>query len=104
ISNIMGASLVSGVVGDQNRKLAEVAEARAEAARAAASAAGVESDVRTLHTTFPEVRANLISCSRLYDLIVADAAPDASGMRRELLVDVLFHSSRPIVIVPAAVS
>lgn len=101
VSNVMGASLVSGVVSGENRKLAEAAEARVAAACAAATAAGVECNARVLHKGYPEVRANLTSCARLFDVVVADAAPDASSMQRELLVDILFQAARPLVIVPA---
>ena len=104
VSNVMGASLVSNVVGDQNRKLTAAATERAEALRAAAQAAGVDADVATLSATYPDIRAALVAKARLYDVVVADAAPDASSMNRELLVDVLFHSARPTIIVPPSVN
>lgn len=104
VSNVMGASLVSNVVGDQNRKLTEVASARTEALRALTQASGIDCDVRTLSAPYPDVRATLSSRSRLYDVLVADAASDASSMRRELLVDVLFHAARPVIVVPPSAS
>jgi nucleotide-binding universal stress UspA family protein len=104
VSNVMGASLVSNVVGDQNRKLTAAATERAEALRAAARAAGVDADVATLSATYPDIRAALVAKARLYDVVVADAAPDASSMARELLTDMIFHSARPIIIVPQSVN
>lgn len=104
ISNVMGASLVSNVVGDQNRKLTAAASERAESLKATAQAAGVDADTSTLSATYPDIRTALVTKARRYDLVVADAAPDASSMNRELLVDVIFHSARPIVIVPKSVN
>lgn len=104
VSNVMGASLVSNVVGDQNRKLTAAAAERAEALQAAARAAGVEADVATLSAPYNDIRATLVSKARLYDVVVADAAPDASSMARELLTDVIFHSARPTVIIPQSVN
>lgn len=102
VSNVMGASLVSGVVGSENRNMDAAAAAAAGELQTAASSAGVQCNVRTLSATYPEVREHLTSCARLYDLVVADAAPDASSMQRELLVDILFHAARPVVVVPLA--
>jgi len=102
VSNIMGASLVSNVVGDQNRKLTAAATERADTLQAAAQAAGVDCSVSTLSATYPDIRSTLVSCARLYDLVVADAAPDASSMQRELLVDMIFHSARPTIVIPTS--
>ncbi len=102
VSNVMGAALVSSVVGEQNRKLADAATARADSLRSAAQAAGIDCHVGTLSASYPDVRATLASRARLVDVVVADAAPDASSMQRELLIDVLFQAARPVVIVPAS--
>lgn len=104
VSNVMGASLVSDVVGDQNRKLAAAASARADALKEITGAAGIDAAISTLSAPYPDIRTALGQNARLYDVVVADAAPSTSSMQRELLLDVLFQAARPLVIVPAAVS
>lgn len=100
VSNPLGARLAAGAVSQENRQLAAEAEKIANELRAGAQAANVPCDVSTCSATYPDIRDTLATHARLYDVAVADAAPDQSSMQRELLTDILFHAGRPLIIVP----
>lgn len=100
VSNPLGARLAAGAVAQENRQLAAAADKTVDELRAAAQAANIQADVSTCSATYPDIRDMLATQARLYDVTVADAAPDQSSMQRELLTDVLFHAGRPLVVVP----
>lgn len=101
VSNPLGARLAAGAVAQENRQLVAEAERIVEELRAAAQTANLaSSDISTFSATYPDIRDTLAVYARLYDITVADAAPDQSSMQRELLTDVLFHAGRPLIVVP----
>jgi len=104
VPNVFGASLVKNIVGGDNAQQGEAAEAIAQALRTEASQAGVTANVAVASASFSDVRAQVTAQARLADIVVADASADATGTQRELLSDVLFSASRPVVVVPASVT
>lgn len=102
VGNPLGARLAASAVAGENAALAAAAERAEMDLQAAIKAASVTADVKTLSAPYPAIRDTLTICARLYDLIVADCAPDQSSMQRELLTDVLFNACRPVVVVPVA--
>ncbi len=104
VPNIFGASLVKNVVGGDNAEQANVAQSIADGLRAEASAAGVQANVTVASASFKEVQAEVGTLARQADIVVTDASSDATGTQRELLSDVLFGASRPVVVVPPVVT
>ena len=104
VPNVFGASLVKNIVGGDNQQQGQAAQAIADALRAEASQAGVQAEVSVASASLSDVRAQVTAQARLVDIVVADASSDATGAQQELLSDVLFHASRPVVVVPPNVT
>ncbi|GAA5234861.1 universal stress protein [Verticiella sediminum] len=104
VPNVFGASLVKNVVGHDNEAQDAAAKKAEQTLQEAARAAGVTADVRIIAAALPEVREKVQARARLNDVTVIDAAPDASGMERELLIDVMFYAARPVIVVPPSAS
>lgn len=102
VPNMFGASLVKNVVGRDNEVQDKAAAAIAQALRSETQAAGVSSEVQILSAPFTDVREQVATLARLHDLVVTDASSDSTTMQRELLTDVLFGASRPVVVVPTS--
>lgn len=104
VPNVFGASLVKNVVGRDNEQQGQAAEAIAQSLREQATQAGVTANVTVVSTSLADVRTQVAALSRLADVVVTDSCADATGAQRELLSDVLFSASRPVVVVPPSVS
>jgi nucleotide-binding universal stress UspA family protein len=88
------------LVDAENKKLRDVAEAAAEAARQAASAAAVVCDVRTPQLDFDRLLTAFIRQARTHDLIALDAEPVTLALDRSLIEGILCDSGRPLIVVP----
>lgn len=100
VPNVFGASFVKNVVGRDNEAQDAAATRACESLRDAAQQAGVTVDARIVAAPFPELRNRVQAAARLNDIAVVDAAPDATGLERELLTEVLFGAARPVIVVP----
>jgi nucleotide-binding universal stress UspA family protein len=93
--------LVAELVADENRRLRLSAEAIAERARSDAAAMGVLCRTETPQLAYPELVATVRAQSRLHDVSVIDAEPNALTGDRGLIEALMFDSGRPLIVVPS---
>ncbi|MHB2205274.1 universal stress protein [Methylobacterium sp. CM6257] len=96
------SSLVRELVADENRRLRVLAERTAEQARGNAASGGVVCTTETPHLAYSDLLGSFRWQSRLHDLAVIDAEPDAMTGDRGLIEALLFDSGRPLIVVPRA--
>lgn len=94
------ADFGQALMSSENRRVAKLTAAIAEATRAEADFAGVVSTVETGQGGFAELRDRLVSRARVADVAVLDAESSATEIDRGLIEAVLFDSGRPLIVVP----
>lgn len=95
------SEFADGCVTRENRRLDVLARAVADKARGDAVQSAVSCTTETPHLSFPEIIATLAAQSRLHDLTILDAEIDTVDFDHALVEAVLFHSGRPLIVVPA---
>lgn len=94
------SSLIRELIADENRRLRLLAERTAEQARSDAAAGGVICTTETPQLAYSDLLRAVRWQSRLHDLAVIDAEPDAMTGKRGLIEVLLFDSGRPLILVP----
>ncbi|MCP4562965.1 MAG: universal stress protein [Bosea sp.] len=88
------------LMSSENRRIAKLTAAVAEATRAEADFAGVVSTVEAEQSNFHELCERLLNRARVADITVVDAEPSVAELDRGLMEALLFESGRPLLIVP----
>lgn len=94
------SEFADGGVARENNRLDILAEAVADRARGDAAQSGVACRTETPHLGYPEIIATLAARSRLHDLTIIDAEIHTVAPDRDQIEAVLFHSGRPLIVVP----
>jgi len=89
-----------GLVAVENRRLASLAQAVADASQRAAAASGVACVSQAPQLAYPALIRSFASLARTHDLTVLDAEPIALAVDRGLIEAVLMDSGRPLIVVP----
>jgi nucleotide-binding universal stress UspA family protein len=92
--------MAARLVGDENRRLAVLAERIASEAQLEAGLSGISCSIEAPHLAFMELRAALISQARVHDLTIFDAQESLLMPDSGLIEGILFESGRPTLIVP----
>lgn len=94
------SATVAGLVAEENRRLAGLAENQGARIRGDAAAAGVACSVETPLLAYGEMSAAILRQSRVHDLTLMECGEDAMEARRGLIETTLFESGRPVLAVP----
>jgi nucleotide-binding universal stress UspA family protein len=95
----LGAT-AADLIAAENQRTQSLAETMAESARHDAQMHGVPCRVDALQKGHAVVADWIAARARVHDIAVLDAEPDALAVGRALLEGVLFHSGRPVIVVP----
>lgn len=95
------SSVAAGIVATENHRLRDAAEDIVEAARQRAIADGFSCDTKVVQEHYSLLSLSFTKQTRLHDLTLFDAEPDALSLKRGLLEDALFNGGRPLLVVPS---
>jgi nucleotide-binding universal stress UspA family protein len=88
------------LVEQENLARRQEAEAKANAIRAEAEAAGVATDVEVWSAPYDPPTPHLLRLARLSDICVLAAPAPEPSRQREYLIDLLFGAAAPLLLVP----
>jgi nucleotide-binding universal stress UspA family protein len=95
----LGAT-AADLIAAENQRTQILAETMAENARHDAEMQGVPCRVDALQKGHAVAAGWIAARARVHDVAVLDAEPEALAVGRSLLEGILFHSGRPVIVVP----
>jgi nucleotide-binding universal stress UspA family protein len=100
LPSAMVSRMAAKLVAEENRRLAALAERLASDAEREARLSGIPCAIEVPHLAYADLRAALIAQARVHDLTIFDAQESLLMPDSGLIESCLFHTGRPILIVP----
>jgi nucleotide-binding universal stress UspA family protein len=94
------SGMVGGLAEEANERTRTLAAKTAEEASARAKLAGVTADITSTLDLVGAAAANAVKHARVGDLIIVDQSAGMVDTRQAILEEALFHSGRPVLVVP----
>ncbi|WP_230530160.1 universal stress protein [Microvirga roseola] len=95
------SEVATRLVEEKNQRLKELARELAEQSRQDALAQGVPCTTEVIHDNYAVLASRFAKRTRIHDLTLFDADPDAMSLGRGLLEEAMFNGGRPVLTVPA---
>jgi nucleotide-binding universal stress UspA family protein len=98
--NILGSSMVSGLVASENKRHKDAAEAARERIERFAKSAGVTIHTEVIGDELLTLAKRMANRARLHGLVIVERGVAGGLYGNELIEPLLFGSGRPVLVVP----